>query len=206
MEQETTNPTELAILNAAEELFLSKGYSLVSTTAIARKAGCSQAMVHYYYRSKENLFSLVFRRKIAPVLASMIEIKYEAISFEERLRERIRNHFELLRNNERMPLIMLNEVVSNRTLAAKMLETLRDLPIPLIQQLQQELDDEFSAGRIRKTEATDLLFLIMSLNLTSVLIKPVLRLYLNISDQMWERLMDARLKENVDTVFRSLRP
>lgn len=42
---------EEAILKAAE-VFLQKGYALVSTTEIARRAGCNLTMVHYNYRTK----------------------------------------------------------------------------------------------------------------------------------------------------------
>ena len=55
-----TEPMEQAILRAAERLFLDKGFALTSTTEIAREAGCNQALVHYYFRTKENLFSKRF--------------------------------------------------------------------------------------------------------------------------------------------------
>ena len=48
---------EQIILEVAEELFLDKGYALTSTTEIAKKAGCNQALIHYYFRTKENLGS-----------------------------------------------------------------------------------------------------------------------------------------------------
>ena len=39
---------EQQILQCAEELFLEKGFSLVSTTDIAKKAGCNQALGSKY--------------------------------------------------------------------------------------------------------------------------------------------------------------
>ena len=47
---------EIQILQAAEELFLSNGFAGTSTTDIAKRVGCNQALVHYYFRTKENLF------------------------------------------------------------------------------------------------------------------------------------------------------
>ena len=35
---------------------MEKGFDAVSTTDIARKVGCNQALVHYYFRTKDNLF------------------------------------------------------------------------------------------------------------------------------------------------------
>lgn len=80
-----SNQTETAIFEAAEKLFLEKGYATVSTTAIAKEAGCSQAMVHYYYRSKEKLFTLVFKRRVTPFLKSLLELKYVDEPFEKKM-------------------------------------------------------------------------------------------------------------------------
>ena len=54
---------EQDILDAASELFLSRGFDNTSTTDIAKKAGCNQALVHYYFRTKENLFQRIFLQK-----------------------------------------------------------------------------------------------------------------------------------------------
>ena len=62
-EKEDKN-TEQAILKAAEEEFLKKGYALSKTTDIAKQAGVTHAMLHYYFRTKENLFEKVFSQKV----------------------------------------------------------------------------------------------------------------------------------------------
>jgi len=61
---ETHLNTEQQILQSAEELFLEKGFSNTSTTEIAKRAGCNQALVHYYFRTKENLFQQIFLSKL----------------------------------------------------------------------------------------------------------------------------------------------
>ena len=53
-------PLEDKILQVAEELFMANGYDATSTTDIAKKAGCNQALIHYYFRTKENLFQQIF--------------------------------------------------------------------------------------------------------------------------------------------------
>ena len=58
-EKEDVN-TEQAIMEAAEKEFLDKGYTLTKTTEIARIAGVNHAMLHYYFRTKDNLFEKVF--------------------------------------------------------------------------------------------------------------------------------------------------
>ena len=63
MKNEETN-TELAILKAAEELFLEQGFEQTTTKQIAQRAGCNQALLHYYYRTKDNLFVQIFEEKV----------------------------------------------------------------------------------------------------------------------------------------------
>ncbi|MDR1115915.1 MAG: TetR/AcrR family transcriptional regulator, partial [Tannerella sp.] len=52
-----------AILEAAEHEFLEKGFEATKTTKIASLAGVTHAMLHYYYRTKENLFDMIFEKK-----------------------------------------------------------------------------------------------------------------------------------------------
>jgi len=53
MEEKNNQSTEQAILEVAERLFLDKSFAKTSTTEIAKKVGCNQAMIHYYYRTKK---------------------------------------------------------------------------------------------------------------------------------------------------------
>ena len=54
---------EQVILETAERLFLEKGFTATSTTQIAKAVGCNQALVHYYFRTKDNLFNTIFEQK-----------------------------------------------------------------------------------------------------------------------------------------------
>jgi len=198
--------TEQAIMEAAEELFLENGYASTSTTAIARKAGCNQALVHYYYRSKENLFGLVFRKKISVFLSFFLQVSNEDLPFEEKLAKRIGAHFDMVRANERIPVMFFNEVATNGDLAKKVLENFSDLPLPVIMQLQSELDVEYAAGRICKTMATDLIFNIFSMNIMAFLTKPLVQMFTQSTDEVMEQLLDERKVSNIQTLMKSLKP
>jgi len=198
--------TEQAIMEAAEELFLENGYARTSTTAIAKKAGCNQALVHYYYRSKENLFGLVFRKKISIFLSFFLKVSNEDLPFEEKLSKRIGAHFDMVRANERLPVMFFNEIATNGELARKVLENFSDLPLPVIMQLQSELDVEFAAGRICKTQATDLVFNIISLNLIAFLSKPLVQMFTQSTDEVMDQLLDERKASNIQTIMKSLKP
>lgn len=197
--------TEQAIMEAAEVLFMENGYARTSTTAIAKRAGCNQALVHYYYRSKENLFGLVFRKKITVFMAFFLEVSNENLPFEEKLAKRITAHFDMIRANERLPVMFFNEIATNSELAQKVLENFSDLPFPVILQLQSELDAEFAAGRICKTQATDLVYNIFSMNLMAFLTKPLVQMFTQSSDDLMEKLLDERRDSNIQTILKSLK-
>ena len=65
---------EQTILGAAETLFIEQGFDKTSTGQIAKLAGCNQALVHYYYRTKEKLFDLVFEKKMRMALNNILQV------------------------------------------------------------------------------------------------------------------------------------
>lgn len=50
-------PTKEIILNIATEMFLEKGYPLVSMDDVANKCDVTKATVYYYYKTKAELFT-----------------------------------------------------------------------------------------------------------------------------------------------------
>jgi TetR/AcrR family transcriptional regulator len=50
------------LLDAAEQLLLEEGYASVTSRRVAEKAGLKPQLVHYYFRTMEDLFLAVFRR------------------------------------------------------------------------------------------------------------------------------------------------
>ncbi len=61
MVKKELNETGKKILAAAEELFLEKGYSAVTTRDIARAAGVNLGLIPYYFGAKEALGMLIMK-------------------------------------------------------------------------------------------------------------------------------------------------
>jgi len=51
------------LLDAAEQLMLEEGYAAVTSRRLANRAGLKPQLVHYYFRTMEELFLEVFRRR-----------------------------------------------------------------------------------------------------------------------------------------------
>jgi AcrR family transcriptional regulator len=55
--------TRAQLLDAAEVLLLEEGYAAVTSRRVAAKAGLKPQLVHYYFRTMDDLFLEVFRRR-----------------------------------------------------------------------------------------------------------------------------------------------
>jgi AcrR family transcriptional regulator len=58
-----TSETRAALLDATEQLMLDSGYAAVSSRRVAAVAGVRPALVHYYFRTMDELFLATFRRR-----------------------------------------------------------------------------------------------------------------------------------------------
>lgn len=57
------------LLDAAERLMLERGYAAVTSRRIAERAGLKPQLVHYYFRTMDELFLEMFRRRAEEGLA-----------------------------------------------------------------------------------------------------------------------------------------
>ena len=55
--------TRAQLLDAAEKLLLDEGYAAVTSRRVAAKAGLKPQLVHYYFRTMDDLFLEVLRRR-----------------------------------------------------------------------------------------------------------------------------------------------
>ncbi|MGA2399195.1 MAG: TetR/AcrR family transcriptional regulator [Steroidobacteraceae bacterium] len=60
-----TSKTRSILLNAAESLMRESGYAAVTSRRLAAKAGLKPQLVHYYFRTMDDLFLALFRRVAA---------------------------------------------------------------------------------------------------------------------------------------------
>src|SRR5207244_4143116 len=61
--------TRARLVDAAEQLLLQEGYAAVTSRRVGAEAGLKPQLVHYYFRSMDDLFVEVFRRRAEQNLA-----------------------------------------------------------------------------------------------------------------------------------------
>ncbi|MDR3269716.1 MAG: TetR/AcrR family transcriptional regulator [Tannerella sp.] len=197
--------TEQAILEAAEQIFLEKGFKEAKTAQIADKAGVTHAMLHYYYRTKENLFEMVFDRKINLLKESIFMLVQNSdLPFPERLKLGIESHFDFLVANPDLPRFAINEIIHRPQRRAVLEPLIKKMANQLLEQLQTEIDHEVERGTIRPIEAVTLLLDIASLNIFVFAVLPLVRTFAMQTCQNEQEFLELRKRENVEVIMRRL--
>ncbi len=61
--------TRTKLLDAAERLMIAEGYAAVTSRRVGTEAGIAPQLVHYYFRTMDDLFLEVIRRRSEAGLA-----------------------------------------------------------------------------------------------------------------------------------------
>lgn len=170
----TNNSLEEQILAAAEELFIQKGFTETSTTDIAKKVGCNQALVHYYFRTKDNLFEQIFLQKVEFALSCVDSYHFNG-NFKELITMMITNYFQFLSNNRQLPFFVLNELVINEKRREFIRKHIFNNPHrqKIYYALDQLVQNEVQFGHIRPIETLDLLLNIVALTISTFIMLPI---------------------------------
>ncbi len=59
-----TSKTRAVLVDAAEQLMLEEGYAAVTSRRVAAKAQLKPQLVHYYFRTMDDLFLAIHRRRV----------------------------------------------------------------------------------------------------------------------------------------------
>lgn len=165
---------EKRILWVAERLFLEKGFSGTSTTEIAKAVGCNQALIHYYFRTKEKLFWDVFSPKVEQVVEYLDAPLDESIDFIERIRNVIDFYFGILELDERLTPFIVNELIMHPGRWDKFRDRYlrNESRSSAFNRFESMVAEEIQAGHIRSMRAIDLLMNIMSLTISAFIVAP----------------------------------
>lgn len=165
---------EKRILWVAERLFLEKGFNGTSTTEIAKTVGCNQALIHYYFRTKEKLFWDVFAPKVEQFVEYLDAPLDESIDFIERVKNVIDFYFGILELDERLAPFIVTELIMNPERWAKFRDRYlrNESRSSAFTRFENMVKEEVTSGKIRKIEPIDLLLNIMSLTISAFIVAP----------------------------------
>lgn len=198
--------TQQRILDAALHEFMLKGYAGARTSSIAEEAGVTHAMLHYYFRTKDNLFDTIIEDKISTLRDIMLtSFSDSSLPLFDTIRKAVENHYDFISMNPDLPRFMLNEVLSRPERIPLVIAQLKDQTPHVVRSLQNRINDYASQGLCRRVDAGMLMLDIVSLNIFPFTARTMVNMLLGgiMEDSM--TFNRKRKAENVETILSRLR-
>jgi AcrR family transcriptional regulator len=188
---------EARIFAAARTVFLRQGLEGTAMGQIASEAGLSRPALHYYFRSKDQLFGAVFGQALDNFIAQLNDIIEMDAPLEKKLAIFIRDELAMLCANPFLPNFILHEMRRHpEAIVAQFRMRTAVLNTP---KLDRELKAAISAGRLRPFNYADLMTNVSGLCLYPFIAKPLMMEYFfRHNDRAFARFIDKRKKEIVE--------
>ena len=197
---------EHQILAAAEQELLTKGYDGARTTPIAQAAGVTHAMLHYYFRTKEQLFERIVDEKFETMSHSMFAIMGDpSLPIVERIKGGIEAHFDFVAQNPLLPRFVINEIISRPERYDILYKRVGAIIDNVYRGLQSEINRSAERGEIERVDIKMLFISIMSLNIFTFLAYPFMEPLMGELMANRERFLAERKAENIETILRRIK-
>lgn len=211
-----TGETEKRILAAARKEFVVKGLEGARMQVIATGAGVNKALLHYYYRSKENLYGKVLEDTVATVWGKL-QSEFRARSSPARpqgdgvegiVQTIVSTYIRTLSANPDFPLFIFREMARGgatfTVVLNELLKNFGDVPATLI----KALEEEARAGRIRPVHPLHFIMNMMGMTVTTFLAMPLLQRMgpaMGHKIKFDEAFLEERIRSITDTLLNGIR-
>lgn len=152
---EKSTITEEKIINAAAQIFTEKGRDGARMQEIADLAGINKALLHYYFRSKEKLFSKVISLEIPKIIANIFEAYDDMDDFKEFLKSFISKYIDnIYPRKNLMQFILWVDDDTKREIASIFVENFAKRGFkanPLVQKIEKSIAE----GQIKSIEPSN---------------------------------------------------
>ncbi|WP_457617599.1 TetR/AcrR family transcriptional regulator [Lutibacter sp.] len=194
--------TEFEILKAAKHIFQHKGMEGARMQEIADEAGINKAMLHYYYRSKKQLFEAVFKRAFSMLAPQLNEVLNSDLSICEKIRDFSNNYISFVIKHPYLPNFIIQELNRSPEFIQKLLT---EKHFPNIEKFRNQVDKKIAEGIIRPIKAEQLFINIMALNIFPFIGAPLLKSFIDIDEKTYKKLMIERKTEVADFIINSIK-
>ncbi|NUQ26442.1 MAG: TetR/AcrR family transcriptional regulator [Saprospiraceae bacterium] len=185
--------TEERITAAAKEIFIQRGFAGARMQDIADKAGINKAMLHYYFRSKEKLFEVIFDEAFGTLMPRVQAILSSDKSVIEKFEDFADQYIALISEHPHVPLFVVHELSQDPDRFVEKIRSKGHFPklSLFIAQLQQEVDQ----GRLRPYNPVHLMMNVLSMCIFPFVAKPMLKAVTQMDETTWNLLMQNRSEE-----------
>jgi TetR/AcrR family transcriptional regulator len=203
--------TESRILEAARRVFIRRGTAGARLQEIAAEAGVNQALVHYYFGSKNELAERVFLDAAAGVFRALAPVPDPTATLEQTLERFVAGYIDAVRRTPFVPAYLLAESHQHpERLNALMQKAVGFIPATLaaltLSRVDAMIAQRVAAGTMRPMSARQFLVNVMSLVVFPFVGRPVLMMAFGFSDESFDEFLDERRRELPGFILNALRP
>src|SRR6266536_6231053 len=203
--------TERRILDAAHTIFLRRGTAGARMQDIAAEAGVNQALLHYYFRSKDRLSEAVFRRAAAELFPRVIEVMASAAALEEKVARVVHLELDHLSRTPYLPGYIIGELTHHPDRARQLMSALTGMAADevrptVLNTLRRQLEAGARAGPVRRIAAEQFTVNLISLCIFPFAARPVLFALLGLNERGFDRFIAERRRELAAFFLRAIRP
>ena len=205
MSEQVAQSKEQQILEAAEREFLEKGYDGARTTSIAKAAGVTHAMLHYYFRTKEQLFERFIDKKMSEVVPLLTHLFGNSdLPLVERIEKAISVHFDFVATNPDLPRFLINEILPYKERCDLFYSKVANF-LYLFNNLQREVNEAAARGEVESFNVLLLFQSILSLNIFPSLMANMIENLMSNNRQSMKEIFAQRKAENIELIMRRIK-
>lgn len=203
--------TEARILAAARSVFTRAGTAGARMQDIAREAGVNQALLHYYFRSKQALADRVFREAATTLFSALPRDFRPDARLEDLLRAFVHAYIDTVRQTPFIPAYVAAEVHQH---PARVVQVIREITgadptgssPAILRIVQLMIDARVAAGEMRPIRADQLVVNTMSLLAFPFVARALLAGVHGMDDAAFERFLDERRDDLPRFILNAVRP
>ena len=199
------NPSEVQqrILDVAKDLFITNGYKGTSVRDIAAASETSVAMVNYYFRSKYNLFEIIFEDTLDVLAERVFTTITSDLPFFELIETWINSYYEILLEHPYIPIFILNEI--NQDPKRLMSRFMKREPYTIFWSIEKRIKEEVAMGHIKETPVPDFLLNILSLCVFPFIFRNLATSLTGVSNEEYNRGLEAHKTYVVEFIINALK-
>jgi len=167
------------ILEHAIAEFATQGVAGARTAAIAEAAGVNKALLYYYFKDKESLYSAALQAVFSGLVGDVLPLLQSPRSPGEKILRLARVHFEYLTHHPYYPRLIQQEL-SRAGSTGEPSSDFRAISkahfIPLQRAGLKAVQDGIVSGEFRKVEGVGVLSAILGMNVFYFISAPIMRL------------------------------
>lgn len=186
---EIDRSTECQIKCKAKELFFVHGNFNASTQEIADFAGVNRTLLNYYFRSKHNLFKIVYGEVIVEMKQSLSEIYVAKLLFKQKIDILIDY---LLSFRFKYPHLELFNIMDAAKVNGNNSFLLQPSPIKELQGFLDEISNEMEKGTIHKSEPVIFIINIISLVSFPIVMRPIFSEIFQLNNEQYDAMLSER--------------